>query len=235
MVTTLCLVRHGETEGSDIPRYKGSLDVPLSPLGHEQVRHTAGRLRDALAEMISARRRSYLRAVHEEEGAASEDDGGAATPEAGPGLDVVYCSPLIRAVASAEYIAAPHGLTPVVEPDLRERHFGVWEGLSFAEIKRDFPDVFTAWAADPVRFAPPGGENTLEVSRRGRTALEAILARHPGQNVAVVAHGGINRVILCHLLGVPLENIFRLEQDLACFNLIEIWDQLPVVKLLNAH
>ncbi|MDF1613392.1 histidine phosphatase family protein [Desulfurivibrio dismutans] len=223
MVTTLCLVRHGETEGSDIPRYKGSLDVPLSARGYEQVRRTAGRLREVLAVMLQERRQSYLRVVHDQEGAANEE-----------GLDVVYCSPLSRAVQSAELIAAPHGLTPVVEDDLRERHFGVWEGLSFAEIKRDFPEAFTAWAADPVRFAPPEGENTQEVAHRGRTALEAILARHPGRNVGVVAHGGINRVILCHLLGMPLENIFRLEQDLACFNIIEMWEQLPVVKLLNA-
>jgi alpha-ribazole phosphatase len=73
----------------------------------------------------------------------------------------------------------------------------------------------------------------LGVARRAEAALTAILDRHRGQNLALVAHGGINRVILCHLLGVPLANIFRIEQDLACFNIIEFWDQLPVVKLLN--
>lgn len=197
--------------------------MPLSATGLEQVRHTAQRLRRALAELLRQRRQSYLRVVHDEEEAATTE-----------GLEVVYCSPLIRAVKSAELIAAPHGLTPVVEPELRERHFGVWEGLSFAEIKRDFPEAFTAWAADPVRFAPPEGESTLEVAQRGQAALEAILARHPGGNIGVVAHGGVNRVILCRLLGMPLENIFRLEQDLACYNIIELWEQLPVIKALNA-
>lgn len=222
MVTTLCLVRHGETEGAEIPRYKGSLDVAMSARGHEQVRRTAGRLRDYLAELISARRHSYLRAVH------AEPD-----REGGTGLDAVYCSPLIRALNSAEYIAAPHGLEPVVVTDLRERDFGEWEGLSFSEIRKAYPEAFAAWAADPVNFAPPGGETTGEVARRAEAALTAILDRHRGQNLALVAHGGINRVILCHLLGVPLANIFRIEQDLACFNIIEFWDQLPVVKLLN--
>ncbi|TBV82679.1 MAG: histidine phosphatase family protein [Desulfobulbaceae bacterium] len=250
MVTTFCLVRHGATEGSEVPRYKGSIDVALSAHGQAQMRQTAGRLRDYLAKLITARQHSYLRDIH---GKSADDNRPDSTNksntdsgrdhEAEPvddgrsetrvGLDVVYCSPLIRAVRSAEIIAAPYGLEPVETPDLRERHFGAWEGLSLTEIKQGYPDAFAAWAADPVRFAPPGGESTLELARRAEAAFNEILRRHFGQNLAVVAHGGINRVILCHLLGVPLENIFRLEQDLACFNIIEFWDLLPVVKLLN--
>ena len=67
----------------------------------------------------------------------------------------------------------------------------------------------------------------------------AILSNHQFQlnlhllSIAVVAHGGVNRIILCHIMGIPLENIFRIEQDFAAVNIIEFWEKYPVVKLLN--
>lgn len=233
MVTTLCLVRHGETEGSEIPRYKGSIDVPLSLRGEEQVRQTSLRLAEYLSRLLGARQKSYLRDIHE-----NKKEGGRGSEGTEKGervrLDAIYCSPLCRATKSAKLIAAPHGLEPVAIPDLRERHFGVWEGLTFSEIKEGWPQAFSDWAADPVNFAPPEGESTLEVARRGERVLAELLPRHRGQSLALVAHGGINRVLLCQLLGLPLANLFRLEQDLACFNIIEMWNDLPVLKLLNA-
>jgi len=64
-------------------------------------------------------------------------------------------------------------------------------------------------------------------------ALGRILDHHQGANVLVAAHGGVNRVILCHVMGIPLENIFRIEQDHGAVNIIEFWDMYPVVKLVN--
>jgi len=55
----------------------------------------------------------------------------------------------------------------------------------------------------------------------------------PALNIAITAHGGVNRIILCHVMGIPLENIFRIEQDFAAVNIIEFWEKYPVVKLLN--
>ncbi len=246
MVTTLYLVRHGATEdsrGDGEARYKGSTDVPLSELGKEQVAATATVLRERLSVLAAARSADYLGQVH---GPVKRQVGGAGTrsavadqqggeadspPPAAPAA--VYCSPLSRAAASAEIIAAPFGLEPIALADLRERHFGVWEGMSFAEIRAAWPDHFTAWAADPLGFSPPEGENTLAVARRGRAAIKKILAAHPGREVVVVAHGGINRVILCHFLQLPLRHIFRIEQSLACLNIIELWERYPVIKLLN--
>ena len=64
-------------------------------------------------------------------------------------------------------------------------------------------------------------------------ALETIIGNHNEELIAIVAHGGVNRIVLCHLLGIPLENIFRIEQDYAALNIIEFWDKYPVVKLIN--
>jgi broad specificity phosphatase PhoE len=125
------------------------------------------------------------------------------------------------------------GLSPVAVPELRERDFGAWEGLSFDEIEERWPGEFRAWARDPLRFSPLGGESTLEVRDRVVPAVEDLLGRHPDAAVCLVAHGGVNRIVLCHYLGVPLEHIFRIEQDFACVNLIEFHHGYPVVRLLN--
>lgn len=238
MVTTLYLIRHGETEGAQSNRYKGHIDVPLSEKGIEQMERVAKYMN-----------KSYM--SHKT-------------------YNAVYCSDLSRAVKSAEIIAEPHGLKPVIMPELRERNFGLWEGMSFNEIREKYPDEFGAWAGDPLKFSPVQGENTIEVRDRVVGVLNKILSNHFAEvkkirsfedektqktlpdstpqplnisssqiqnssfdNIAIVAHGGVNRVILCHLLGIPLENIFRIEQDFAALNVIEFYENYPVVKLLN--
>ena len=207
MVTKIYLIRHGETEDADARRYKGHIDVPLSDNGIEQI--------ERLSEFLSAV--------------------GARCPRPGSdsaGLKAVYCSGLSRAVKSAEIIAGPFGLEPVIVEGLKERNFGVWEGMSFDEIQEKYPEAFNAWAENPLRFSPMQGESTIEISERALDAFNEIISRHNGESIAIVAHGGINRVILCELLGMPLENIFRIEQDYAALNVIEKWDY-PVVKHIN--
>ena len=105
--------------------------------------------------------------------------------------------------------------------------------MSFDEIKVKYPKEFDDWAGNPLTFSPVNGETTMEVRDRVAAAFEKIVRAHPGERVAIVAHGGVNRVILCHIIGIPLENIFRIEQDFAALNIIEFWDRYPVVKLMN--
>ncbi len=206
MVTTLYLIRHGETIGSDAKRYKGSIDVPLSERGIAQIKKVSV----FIAEKLK--------------------------------LSAVYCSGLSRAAKSAEIIAEPHGLKPMVIHEFRERNFGLWEGMTFSEIKEMYPAEFEGWASDPLRHSPINGESTIEVYERVIGTLDSIVSKHTAEsddqnpvadNIAVVAHGGVNRIILCHLMGVPLENFFRIEQDHAGVNIIEFWERYPVIKLLN--
>lgn len=147
-------------------------------------------------------------------------------------FNAIYCSNLSRALNTAEIIAGPFGLKPVIHNGLKERGFGVWEGMSFDEIKEKWPDAFASWAENPVKFSPMGGESTLDVRARAMKAFNELVSKHSGDSIAIVAHGGINRVILCELLGIPLENIFRIEQEFAALNIIELWDY-PVVKTMN--
>ncbi len=212
MVTTLYLIRHGETEGAEIRRYKGTLDVPLSEKGMKQV------------ERVSEHILKLMSTIQKEEDAL---------PVSERNLAAVYSSDLSRALKSAEIIARPHSLRPIAVPSLRERNFGLWEGMSFEEIKEKYHEEFKAWAGNPLEFSPVNGESTLEVKDRVMNAFEKIIQAHPGERIAIVAHGGVNRIILCHILGIPIENIFRVEQDFAALNIIKFWDRYPVVKLMN--
>jgi len=223
MVTTLYLIRHGETEGSETKRYKGSIDVPLSENGIRQVEQAAVFVAGHIRRTAPSRHLTYLKDIHGVLAEDLQDDR----------LKAVYTSDLSRAIRSAEIIAAPHGIVPVQAPDLRERSFGIWEGMSFTEIKEQYPAEFEAWAGNPLKYSPVDGESTLQVKERVITALDRILSAHNNETVAVVAHGGVNRIILCHVMGVPLKNIFRIEQDFAAVNVIEFWDKYPVVKLIN--
>ena len=240
MVTTLYLVRHGETEGSEAKRYKGSIDVPLSEKGAEQVKGSSLFIQEYLGKASLSKHMSYLKDIHKssddsaDEGMCEAQGLGSGLQDCGTsGLQAVYTSDLSRAVRSAGIIAEPYGLRPVETLDLRERSFGEWEGMTFTEIKEKYPKEFEAWAKNPVRYSPVGGESTIDVKERIIPALTKILEGHKEDSIAVVAHGGVNRIILCHVLGVPLENIFRIEQDYAAVNIIEFWDKYPVVKLIN--
>jgi alpha-ribazole phosphatase len=233
MVTTLYLVRHGAVEGSDAKRYYGSIDIPLSEEGVEQVRGACALIVRHLVDHVAAQRLSYLNEIHNLDKAADGPAAGGSRQE--ENLSAIYCSDLQRAIKSAEIIAGPHSLVPVKLPALRERSFGIWEGMSFMEIKGKYPREFEAWAENPVRYSPPGGENTLDADARVAAAMEKIVDDHAGEMIAIVAHGGVNRLILCRIMGIPLENIFRIEQDYAAVNIIEFWDKYPVVKLLNGN
>ncbi len=205
MATTVYLIRHGKTVDADSRRYKGHIDVPLSENGIGQL--------EKLAEYLSQTK---------EQRAKSKD------------INAVYSSGLSRAFKSAEIIAKPFGLKPVIIEDLKERSFGAWEGMTFDEIKEKWPDAFNAWAENPLKFSPMEGENTLEVKERAMMAFNEIIRNHKDEEIAIVTHGGITRVILCELLEMPLENIFRIEQSFAALNIVEFWDY-PVVKLINGR
>jgi broad specificity phosphatase PhoE len=106
----------------------------------------------------------------------------------GTRIDAVYSSDLSRAVETADAVARRHGLDVVVDTDLREKNFGSWEGLTDVEIADRFPDS--------VRGRWGDGESTEDVAARVLPAIERIRARHPGESVLVVSHGGPIRIIL---------------------------------------
>jgi len=146
----------------------------------------------------------------------------------------LYCSDLKRAKQSAEILANRLNVNVTEIPEFRERSFGKWEGLSLREIISNYPSEFENWKKNPVKFSPPSGESTLEVKDRTLKAINILIEKHLGESFAVVSHGGVNRILICHFLGVPLQNIFKIEQNYGCLNIIDIYpDGIPVIRLIN--
>jgi broad specificity phosphatase PhoE len=151
----------------------------------------------------------------------------------GEPIEAVYASDLLRARQSATPLAAARGTDVVAVPPLREMDMGRWEGLTFAEIQAREPELCDRWLADPFAMPFPDGEGLPDLRARAVPALRKVVERHAGGRIAVIAHGGTNRVILAEALGLPLGNIFRLGQDYAAWNLVEYRETGAVVHAVN--
>jgi alpha-ribazole phosphatase len=195
--TRIHLIRHGQVEGFDQPRYNGQADVALTDIGIEQYHVLKERL-------------------------------------AGKPISACYTSDLGRCVAGAGIICQSFGINPVQRPELRELNIGIWEGKTWLEINESWPVEWQARLADLVNYRVPGGENLLDVQGRVMPVIGEILGRHAGQEVLVVGHGGVNRVVLLNAIGAPLAGMFNIEQSYGCYNIIDYYaDGRATVKLLN--
>ncbi len=153
---------------------------------------------------------------------------------AGKPIAAVYSSDLIRSVRGADLISRGLGLTHTPVKTLRERAFGEWEGLTAGEIKARYPEGYAAWRGDLLNFRPPGGEGLLDVQARVLPEYRRIVAAHPGREIAMLLHGGVNRVILADALGLPSVNLFRIDQSFGALNIIDYYDDgIAVVELMN--
>jgi broad specificity phosphatase PhoE len=150
-VTTLLLVRHGETDWNAEGRLQGHTDTPLNDYGRRQAK--------ALADELAH----------------------------GP-IDAVYSSDLARARETAEILGGRLGLPVTLDPELREKNWGSWEGLTPTE-------------RDSVEYV---GESTEGHRERTLRALHAIAERHPAERVVVVTHGGSIRRVQAAVLGMAL-------------------------------
>jgi alpha-ribazole phosphatase/probable phosphoglycerate mutase len=145
----------------------------------------------------------------------------------------IYASNLRRSREGAACLCQGRDLEPQSIPEFREIHFGVWEGLTFTEIAEHYPEELASRLEDLANFRIPGGESLLDVRQRVMPRLRELVAAHPGQSLALVAHAGVNRVILCEALSLPLEHLFRLDQNYGCLNIIDYFPDFTVVRLLN--
>ncbi len=110
-------------------------------------------------------------------------------------IDVIYASDLTRAWETAQYVAKTHGITVTAEEGLRERHFGDFEGKTFAEIEAALPEQSLRWRKRDPEFAPNGGETLVALRTRVLEAASRLAARHPGEQIALVGHGGVMDVL----------------------------------------
>lgn len=128
---------------------------------------------------------------------------GAALADAG--LAAVHSSDLARARDTAAAVAAASGLPLALHTDLRERHFGALEGLSYAEIEARFPDDARRWRQREPGFGPGGGESLEVFSARCVAAFTRLAQAHAGQTIAIVAHGGVLDCLYRAASGIGLQ------------------------------
>ena len=110
-------------------------------------------------------------------------------------ITAVYSSDLTRASQTAQYLASELGMQVTPEPALRERSFGDFEGKTFAEIEALLPVQATRWRKRDPQFAPAGGESLLDLTSRVVESASRLAARHPGELIALVGHGGVMDVL----------------------------------------
>ena len=145
----------------------------------------------------------------------------------------VYCSDLIRAERGAEIIAAKHDLVHQVYPALRELDIKLWEGLTVDEIEERFPGALDEWRKKIADYRIPEGESIRDMAGRVIPVLKEILGANRGKRIVLVAHGAVNRVILADVIKLDLNNIYSIEQDYGCLNIIDYFPEFAVVKLMN--
>ena len=129
--------------------------------------------------------------------------------------------------------SAPGGaFTPRVIPQFRGslRRLG---RSDLCGISERYPEQLNGRFQDLANFRIPAGESLGDMRDRVVPRLQQLVAAHPGESLALVAHAGVNRVILCHALSLPLENIFRLDQNYGCLNIIDYFPDFTMVRLLN--
>lgn len=151
-MTEILLIRHGETLWNQQGRMQGQHDSPLTPLGLQQARQLAARLK-------------------------------------GVPFTTLYSSDLGRAHQTARCIGDATGHDIVADMSLRERGFGIFEGLTNTEIKNRYPEDYECFARREPDFAMEGGESASGFRDRCVAGLEQIAQRHVGETIAVVSHG----------------------------------------------
>jgi alpha-ribazole phosphatase len=151
----------------------------------------------------------------------------------GEPIDEIYSSDLSRASHSAEIIAARHGLNITTSEKLREIHFGDIEGLTFEEIDRQYPELSKSWSDDDLTFRFPNGESFTELEERVRGFIAEIDSHNRDCTILIVSHGGLLRMLICHVLGLNLKHWKQLCLDKASLSILDTYPGTALLSLLN--
>ena len=119
-------------------------------------------------------------------------------------VDALYSSDLTRALVTAEHVGAACGLPVLPDAKLREKSFGVLEGLRHAEVQARYPEVAAQVERKSPDYVPPGGESLAAAQQRGIAALTDLAQRHSDERLIVVSHGALLGMFLRHALGIAL-------------------------------
>lgn len=147
-------------------------------------------------------------------------------------IDHVFASPLSRCIDMAAIVSGfeKHAIT--LMDGLKEINLGKWDGKPIAEIRDKFSEEWEKRGKNFTGYRPPLGESFFDLSQRVVPVFHQIVMEHPG-NILVVAHAGVNRMILCDLLNKEIDALFSIPQDYGCLNIIDNGQKTPRVQEIN--
>ena len=148
-------------------------------------------------------------------------------------IDHIYTSDLQRAHETARLIAVHHTCEIYTDPRLREMNFGAWEGLTYAEIKKNNPAILAVWEADILTTSAPNGETLNQLSARVQSMLNDLRAQHADQTVLIVAHGGPLQVLLCLALNMSPAMYWHFRLSPASLSEIAFYSAGAIINLMN--
>lgn len=134
----------------------------------------------------------------------------------------IITSPLKRCAEFTEELAQAHSLPLQNKYEFKEVSFGLWEGKTAEELLNTEPDNIKKYWNDPIKTTPPQGENLLDFEKRVLDGWKNVLTDFQGKHILIVSHAGVMRMILCHILGMPLTALFKLDIGLAKASRIQI-------------
>jgi probable phosphoglycerate mutase len=151
----------------------------------------------------------------------------------GAAFTEVLTSPMTRCRETAQVIAAALGASVIVDPELREMDFGLWEEMTFDEVQDRYPEDLRRWTQSTSATPTGSSESIAAVVDRMGTAAERFASRYAGASVVAVTHVTPMKALVAHALGAPPTALFRMELSSACFSRITYSDGEASVRLLN--
>ena len=148
-------------------------------------------------------------------------------------ISAVYSSRLQRAMKTAEIIAAPHGLTPIVCDGLSNINYGDLEGRLVTEIAQQAPEFYRKLMETPHLIHFPGGDTLDALTARAMAGLHDMIAHHPNQTIVAVTHQVVTRVLVCALLGLDNSHHWEISQDMCCINVFRYKKGRFIVDQIN--
>ncbi len=136
--------------------------------------------------------------------------------------DVIVSSTLSRCIEFAQELGRRHAIEVIAEPRFIEIGFGEWEGRTATELNEENADQVFRFLTDPLNHTPPGAETLSQFEVRINAAWNDVLQRHVGQHVLLVGHAGMIRMIIRHVLEMPLERLFRIQVANAAITRIRV-------------
>lgn len=146
-------------------------------------------------------------------------------------IDMIYSSTLSRAIETSEIISSVIDVPIMMEKDLKEYSFGIWEGKNFDALKDNYPEIYKIWESTPQTCQIPDAEHFPTYSCRVNKFIERSLEKHADDTILVVSHALTSKLMITNSLNLPEEYIHSFKVENASVNIMNFSDRVVMEKL----